>query len=54
MDPIHRPKSFNLSHSIPQSEDTGMKQYTGATRKRKPTKSYENDSKSVENLSIDT
>lgn len=25
--PLHRPKDFDLSHSIPQSEDTGVRQF---------------------------
>lgn len=25
LEPLHRPRDFDLSHSIPQSEDTGMK-----------------------------
>lgn len=36
MEPEHRPKVFDLAHSIPQSEDTGLKQIAdGGPSKRK-------------------
>lgn len=36
MEPEHRPKVFDLAHSIPQSADTGLKQITdGGPSKRK-------------------
>lgn len=35
MEPEHRPKVFDLTHAIPQSEDTGLKQIADGPSKRK-------------------
>lgn len=36
MEPLHQPKIFDLSHAIPQSEDTGIKpSFMDFSKKRK-------------------
>lgn len=35
MEPTHRSKVFDLAHSIPQSQDTGIRQFVDAPMKRK-------------------
>lgn len=44
MEPEHRPKVFDLSHSIPQSADTGIKQTADDPfkRKHKKAKNHQN------------
>lgn len=44
LEPIQRPKEFDLSKSIPQSEDTGIKQFEvfATKRKHKKPKHFEN------------
>lgn len=49
MDPVHRPKVFDLAHSIPQSQDTGLKQFVEAPIKRKHKKMKYHHEDSISN-----
>lgn len=43
LEPVQRAKEFNLTHLIPQSEDTGAKQFTENFSKQKHKKSKTRD-----------
>lgn len=55
-DPEQRPKEFDLSHAIPQSEDTGVKQFAenpfsaGKKRKQKKNKNHSFDSNGADEM----
>lgn len=53
VDPVHRPKVFDLAHSIPQSADTGVRQFVEAPMKRKQKKS-KNHQDAIHNESNNT
>lgn len=46
--PEHPPKAFDLAHSIPQSEDTGLKQSADGPFKRKQPQKMKNNQESFE------
>lgn len=50
LEPVQRPKEFDLSQSIPQSEDTGIKQFEvfATKRKHKKPKQFENIQQEIE------
>lgn len=50
LEPVQRPKEFDLSQSIPQSEDTGIKQFEvfASKRKHKKPNQFENIKPGIE------
>lgn len=50
LEPVERPKEFDLSQSIPQSEDTGIKQFEvfATKRKHKKPKLFEHIKQDIE------
>lgn len=56
LEPNERPKEFDLSQSIPQSEDTGFKQFPefASKRKRKQPKAFDRYENSEQAAGTDT